>query len=162
MLGSWRVAGLALILVTSLLLTACSASPDPADASAPLLVHGVVHDYAEQPVPSAHVTVSITGPAEDHETGEYGDVGGPLVLQMDVTADADGRFAIHLAPSDKIAEAFTETDGQVGFTLTARVPDPDQSSGSWTFTRTIMGASWSGGAPGVVLRPVNSGTEGCC
>jgi hypothetical protein len=155
-----RASGLALSLAAGLLFLGCAAAPDPADASAPLLVHGVVHDYAEQPVASARVTVSVSGPAEEGD--EYGDAAGPLLMQMDVTSDASGRFAIRLAPTDKIAEASTGSDGLVGFTLTVRDPNPDLTGGSWTFTRTIAGGSWAGEAPGVVLRPVNSGTDGCC
>jgi hypothetical protein len=98
-----RASGLALSLAAGLLFLGCAAAPDPADASAPLLVHGVVHDYAEQPVASARVTVSVSGPAEEGD--EYGDAAGPLLMQMDVTSDASGQFAIRLEPTDKISEA---------------------------------------------------------
>ena len=126
------------------------------DTAAPLLVRGVVHDNAERPIADATVSMTASGPVSSGT-----DEPGPVVFEARVVGGPDGTFQFRAAPNDALRAAANAGSGTVRFFLSAR-DAPGTSLGSWEFGRTLAADGWSGDAPAVVLRPVNSGPDGCC
>lgn len=144
------------VLAAALAIGACG-SANATDPAAPLIVRGVVHDVAEHAVPGATVEVQAVGAPATTQ----GDEPGPVLLHLRATARPDGTFELRAAPTDALRQAAQTTNGALSFFVTAQ-DAAGTPLGQWQFQRGVGPDGWSGEAPGVVLRPVNSGPDGCC
>jgi hypothetical protein len=142
-------------LAAVLVISGCSTA-SPSDASAPILVRGVVHDIAERPVGAAELMIEALG-----VPSQATDEPGPVLLQFRATAGPDGTFELRATPNASLRAAAVSSGGTVTFFLTAQ-DGTGATLGQWEFQRTLTPDGWSGEPPGVVIRPVNSGPDGCC
>ena len=120
------------------------------DAAAPVLVSGRVVDAAGAPVGGAPIQLVV------NDYGANIPVGGvvPNVFQASFTANVDGSFAIHLAPTPELLAFAQEEGGFVNFNLySAR---PGQAPAVWAFPRELIGGTWAGDIPAVELHPIGS------
>jgi hypothetical protein len=131
------------------------ATVDPTDAAAPLIVHGVVHDIGERPVADATVSIQVNGPPPELDTP------GRIIFELRVPVAQDGTFQFRHRPTEGLVQTAAATSGVVSFFVSAR-DSSGNDLGYWQFERRLDGGTWTGDAPGVVIRPVNSGPDGCC
>jgi hypothetical protein len=151
----WSTGRLASIAMLAVSVLGC-ASVDPTDPAAPLIVHGVVHDIGERPVADATVSISVDGPSPDLET-----IPGRTIFELQIPVASDGTFQFRYRPTEVLVQTAAGTSGVVLLTVSAR-DSSGNDLGFWQFPRTIEGGTWTGDPPGVVIRPVNSGPDGCC
>jgi hypothetical protein len=124
------------------MLLACSS----ASAPEPILVKGRVVAPAGNPIPFA--TVSLT--VKDTAHAEIGQP-VPMVFSRDYQAGQDGSFEIRLAVGEPLASFSAANGGWVNFDLFAFTPAGEPVFPPWSFPRQIVGATWDGDAPVVVL-----------
>ena len=121
------------------------------DPAAPVLVTGRVVDASGNPVSGARLQLSIL----DYEHSELNQP-VPVVFSETYSANLDGTFALHLAPTPAIAAKGETNGGFVNFDLVVLASDTSFIT-AWGFPRELSGPGWAGEIPTVVLAPLGSG-----
>lgn len=121
---------------------------NPAD---PVLVTGRVLDADGRPVGGAHLELQVN----DYAAADVGEA-VPLVFHQSFSANVDGTFALHLAPTPALLEFGAKEGGFVNFDLIALV---GTTAAPWGFPRELASGTWAGEPPFVELRPIGSMPE---
>ena len=150
-----RLAWFAILFAMFVVSVVGCATVDPSDTAAPLIVHGVVHDIGERPVADATVSIQVNAPPPELDSP------GRIIFELRVPVATDGTFQFRYRPTEALVQRAAASSGVVSFLVSAR-DSSGNDLGYWRFDRTLDGGNWTGYAPGVVIRPVNSGPDGCC
>jgi hypothetical protein len=121
---------------------------NPAD---PVLVTGRVLDADGRPVGGAQLQLQVN----DFGAADVGEA-VPVVFHQSFSANADGTFALHLAPTPALLELGAKEGGFVNFDLTALV---GTTAAPWGFPRELSSGTWAGEPPFVELWPIGSMPE---
>jgi hypothetical protein len=121
------------------------------DPAAPVLITGKVLDAAGIPVGGATLQLVVNDYGAAQNVGDR----VPQVFQASFTANADGTFAIHLAPTPELVAFGAKEGGYVNFNLIAIGPNSTLIM-PWSFPRQLAGGggAWADAAPTVELRPL--------
>jgi hypothetical protein len=119
------------------------------DPAAPVLIAGKVLDAGGNPIGGATLQVVV------NDYGAAPNVGDrvPQVFQASFTANVDGTFSIHLAPTPELIAFASKEGGFVNFNLYAVGPNSALIT-PWAFPRQLENGTWADAVPSVELRPL--------
>jgi hypothetical protein len=115
----------------------------------PILVTGRVIDADGRPVGGASLELDVRDYAAAVNVGDT----VPTVFHRSFSANADGTFALHLAPTPELLAFAAKEGGFVNFNLIALW---DGTAAPWAFTRHLDRQRWADDPPLVELRPIGS------
>jgi hypothetical protein len=139
---------MALALLVGAMLAGCSLVPgNQGDPSAPVLVTGRILDAAGAPVGNAFLELQVF----DDANVEIGQT-VPIVFHQSFTANADGTFTLHLAPTAELRAFGTKNGGFVNFQLFGAAPNHAPIF-PFAFSRDLGPAGWADAAPIVTISP---------
>ena len=121
--------------------------------SEPVLVRGRVLDAAGGPVNGATLELDV------RDYGAAIDIGDvvPTVFHQSFTANADGTFELHLAPTSALLAFGKQEGGFINFDLVAHW---GTTVAPWAFTRHLDGLGWAGDPELLELRPIGVPVDG--
>ena len=119
----------------------------------PVLVTGRVVDASGRPVAGARLELNV------NDYGAAIDVGDvvAVVFQQSFSANADGTFKLHLAPTPALLAFGAKEGGFVNFNLYAL---SGTTIAPWGFTRHLDGQAWAGEPEFFELRPLGAPGDG--
>ena len=129
------------LLLGGLIMAGCAMGSS--ESAAPLVVRGTVVDESGTPVDNVRVVLNAFDAA--------GAGGGPDHFTAEVTTAPDGTFEFRFPPPTELSVLAANNRGMVGFGLIAQVAP--NLVGRGDFTRQILGTTWGGEPPTVVMRP---------
>jgi len=134
--------------LVALVAAGCAGAPgNQGDPNDPIVVRGTIFNKFGVPYSGADLELKVV----DDRDPQVGEV-APLALNARFTSNPDGTFAIHLAPSDVLADLAAGNGGAVDFKLVGSFPGETRIAPS-SFSREVAGTGWAGSAPVLELRP---------